>query len=59
MQEEDSVGSGSEDDEPAPILTWKEKGIKLATGTAPGQKVKANSPTARLKLLLVSAVSSS
>ncbi|KAK4703272.1 hydroxymethylglutaryl-CoA reductase (NADPH), partial [Phenoliferia sp. Uapishka_3] len=55
MQEEDSVGSGSEDDEPTVNLTWKEKAIKLATGTAPGQKIKANSPTARLKLLLIAA----
>lgn len=54
MIEEVAVGSGSEDEDSSPLLSWKERAVKLATGTAPGQKIKANSPTARLKLLLVS-----
>lgn len=54
IQEQDGYGSGSDDDEPAEVLSFKDKIIKLVTGTAPGQRVKASSPTARLKLLLVS-----
>ncbi|SCV74476.1 BQ2448_8115 [Microbotryum intermedium] len=53
--EEDAPGSGSEDDEPTVQLTLRERVVKLATGTAPGQKAKANSPTARLKVLLIAA----
>lgn len=52
-QETGSDGSDDES-EAGPVLTWKEKAVKLATGTAPGQKATSNSPTARLKLLLVS-----
>lgn len=52
----DGLGTGSEDDEEkAPLegnSLW-ERFVKLATGVAPGQKVKDDSPTARLKLLLV------
>lgn len=54
MEDEAAVGSGSEDEDSSPLLSWKERVVKLATGTAPGQKAKTNSPTARLKLLLVS-----
>ncbi|KAK4046320.1 3-hydroxy-3-methylglutaryl-coenzyme A (HMG-CoA) reductase isozyme [Microbotryomycetes sp. JL201] len=52
---EEEAGSGSEDDdEPAQALTLRERLVKLATGTAPGEKKKSNSPTARLKVLLLS-----
>ena len=50
MADEEAVTSDEEDDA---ALTWKEKIVKLTTGTAPGKKMTANSPTARLKLLLV------
>ncbi|SCZ96778.1 BZ3500_MvSof-1268-A1-R1_Chr4-1g06711 [Microbotryum saponariae] len=53
--EEDAPGSGSEDDEPTLQLTLRDRVIKLATGTAPGHKANANSPTARLKVLLIAA----
>lgn len=54
-EDEDALGSGSEDEEVKPeSLSWRERIVQLATGTAPGQKVTSNSPTARLKLLLVS-----
>ncbi|GAA5824725.1 hypothetical protein JCM11251_005316 [Rhodosporidiobolus azoricus] len=53
----DADAQVSDDDEPAatPTLTLREKVIKLATGTAPGEKVRSNSPTARLKVLLIAA----
>ncbi|GAA5863053.1 hypothetical protein JCM8547_002783 [Rhodosporidiobolus lusitaniae] len=53
----DADAQASDDDEsaPTPTLTLREKVIKLATGTAPGEKVKSNSPTARLKVLLIAA----
>lgn len=54
VEEIPETGSGSEDeDATSPIVGWKAKFIQLTTGTAPGQKVKSTSPTARLKLLLV------
>ncbi|KDE08149.1 hypothetical protein MVLG_01630 [Microbotryum lychnidis-dioicae p1A1 Lamole] len=53
--EEDTPGSGSEDDEPTVQLTLRDRVVKLATGTAPGHKANANSPTARLKVLLIAA----
>jgi hypothetical protein len=53
----EGLGTGSEDDEedaaPAGGNSLWERLVKLATGVAPGQKVKDDSPTARLKLLLV------
>lgn len=51
--DEPEQGSGSEDDEAEPKLTLREKVVKLATGIAPGQKARNDSPTARLKVLLV------
>lgn len=52
--DEEEKGSGSEDEQEEHKLTLREKVVKLATGTAPGQKAKFDSPTARLKVLLVS-----
>lgn len=42
----------SEDVRP-PKLTWRQNLIKLVTGIAPGEKATPESPTARLKLLLI------
>jgi hydroxymethylglutaryl-CoA reductase (NADPH) len=39
--------------EDAPKLTLRRRFVKLVTGTAPGQKKNPESPTARLKLLLI------
>ncbi|GAA6030905.1 hypothetical protein JCM8097_008929 [Rhodosporidiobolus ruineniae] len=53
----DADAQASDDDEEptTPTLTLREKLVKLATGTAPGEKVKSGSPTARLKVLLIAA----
>lgn len=58
----DGLGTGSEDDEDEDEKnkvgkgekTWWDRGVKLITGVAPGAVIKNDSPTARLKLLLVS-----
>ncbi|GAA5907481.1 hypothetical protein JCM6882_003872 [Rhodosporidiobolus microsporus] len=55
FRDADAQASDGEDDVAAPPLTLREKVIKLATGTAPGEKVKSNSPTARLKVLIIAA----
>ncbi|KAK4052630.1 3-hydroxy-3-methylglutaryl-coenzyme A (HMG-CoA) reductase isozyme [Microbotryomycetes sp. JL221] len=56
---EEEQGSGSEDDDDddstSSKLNFRQKLVKLATGTAPGEKKKSSSPTARLKVLLLSA----
>jgi hydroxymethylglutaryl-CoA reductase (NADPH) len=49
---DNSVAEIPENDETSP-LTVRERLVKLLTGTAPGEKPNPESPTARLKLLLI------
>lgn len=50
-----NVVSDSSEDESDEKPSLKDRIVKLATGTAPGHKAKNDSPTARLKLLLIAA----
>ncbi|GAA6004428.1 uncharacterized protein JCM10292_007063 [Rhodotorula paludigena] len=51
----DADAPADEIEVPTPQLSLGEKLVKLATGTAPGEKAKSGSPTARLKVLLIAA----
>ncbi|GAA6010512.1 hypothetical protein JCM10207_001340 [Rhodosporidiobolus poonsookiae] len=55
LRDGDVQASDDEEEAPTPTLTIREKLVKLATGTAPGEKIKSTSPTARLKVLLIAA----
>ncbi|BGP51148.1 3-hydroxy-3-methylglutaryl-coenzyme A (HMG-CoA) reductase isozyme [Rhodotorula kratochvilovae] len=51
----DAQASDDETDAPTPSLTLREHFVKLVMGTAPGEKAKSGSPTARLKVLIIAA----
>ncbi|BGP19514.1 hypothetical protein JCM10213_006334 [Rhodosporidiobolus nylandii] len=55
LRDSEAQASDDEADAPTPPLTLREKIVKLATGTAPGEKIRSSSPTARLKVLLIAA----
>ncbi|GAA5968653.1 hypothetical protein JCM11641_007712 [Rhodosporidiobolus odoratus] len=55
FRDADAQAENGEADAPTPPLTLREKVIKLATGSAPGERSRSGSPAARLKVLLIAA----